>query len=67
MPTLEELQAVQSECLADDLAIEDRMLQWNLDDARAYFESGGAVAPKHAADDAEQQQVAEELHDGAAS
>ncbi len=42
----EELEALQAESMADDVEIElDRMSRWTADEARAYIESGGAVAP----------------------
>eukprot|EP00962_Isochrysis_galbana_P004955 scaffold1365_cov121-Isochrysis_galbana.AAC.4 len=42
--TLEELEAIQSDLMADDVAIDfDRMRLWDKDKAMAYFESGGAL------------------------
>jgi pimeloyl-ACP methyl ester carboxylesterase len=44
--TCEDLERLQGECLADDVAIEfDRMRLWSEAEAKAYFESGGVDAP----------------------
>jgi hypothetical protein len=42
--TLEELQELQSDLLADDVEIDfDRMRLWDKEKATAYFESGGTL------------------------
>ena len=44
--TLDELEEIQAEALADDVEIDlARMQLWVAEEARAYFESGGTVAP----------------------
>ena len=44
--TLAELEAVQQDALADDVAIDfERMKVWSLEEAEKYFESGGTEAP----------------------
>jgi len=44
--TLDELEQIQSEALADDVEIDlARMQLWAAEEARAYFESGGTVVP----------------------
>eukprot|EP00966_Prymnesium_polylepis_P258483 5970728-Prymnesium_polylepis.1 len=46
MPTtLARLEELRAEAIADDLAIEDRMLSWTEAQAAEYFESGGAAVP----------------------
>ena len=48
--TLEQLESIQAEALADDVEIDlDRMSLWTAEAAEAYFESGGAVEPAAAA------------------
>ena len=42
------LEALRSEAFADDLEIEDVMLEWNEAAARAFFETGGVTRPKQA-------------------
>ena len=47
--TLEQLQELQQEAMADDVSIEfERMKLWSPDEARTYFESGGTDAPTEA-------------------
>jgi hypothetical protein len=42
--TLEELEAIQSDLMADDVPIDfDRMSLWDKGKATAYFESGGSL------------------------
>ena len=44
--TLDELEEIQAEALADDVEIDlARMQLWVAEEARAYFESGGTVVP----------------------
>ena len=44
--TLEELQEIQADAMADDLEIDfDKMSLWSKDEATEYFESGGDVVP----------------------
>ena len=44
--TLDELQALQDEFLADDLSIDlERMSLWTEDEARHYFETGEEPTP----------------------
>ena len=45
-----ELQSIQAEALADDLAVEDHMLEWTREEAQAFFESGGTQEPPPAAE-----------------
>ena len=46
MLSVAELEAIQAEYLADDIAIEfERMRVWTADAARKYFESGGLEVP----------------------
>ena len=46
MLTLDELEQIQAEALADDVEIDlARMRLWATEEARAYFESGGTVVP----------------------
>ena len=52
MPGLsrETLESVRAECFADDIAIDiDKMERWTEEEARSYFESGGAAEPSVAA------------------
>ena len=50
MPTtLEELRDLQLECFADDVPVQERMCSWTIEQARAYFESGGVEPPSPAA------------------
>ena len=45
--TLEELQEIQMDAIADDIPIElERMKLWSEDEARYYFENGGEEMPK---------------------
>eukprot|EP00967_Tisochrysis_lutea_P118653 scaffold192973_cov34-Tisochrysis_lutea.AAC.5 len=41
--------ASQDECLADDVALPPDATDWTEEEARAYFESGGAVRPREVA------------------
>ena len=43
--TIEELQEIQSDLMCDDIALTDHMLGWTVDEAKAYFESGGFDVP----------------------
>ena len=44
--TLEELQEIQADAMADDLEIDfDKMSLWSKEEATEYFESGGDVVP----------------------
>uniref|UniRef100_A0A7S4BN38 Calcineurin-like phosphoesterase domain-containing protein n=1 Tax=Chrysotila carterae TaxID=13221 RepID=A0A7S4BN38_CHRCT len=45
MPTMHEIESVRAELFADDLELEDCMVDWSLDDVVAYFESGGIRRP----------------------
>ena len=46
MPSLAELEAIRANAFADDLEIEDEMLEWTEAAAQAYFETGGIARPK---------------------
>ena len=39
--TRAELQALREEYLADDIEIDDEMLEWSREEASVFFESGG--------------------------
>ena len=39
------VQALQAEHFADDVPIEPSMVHWSLEQAKAFFESGGDVRP----------------------
>ena len=43
--TIEELQEIQSNLMCDDITLADHMLGWTVDEATAYFESGGFAVP----------------------
>ena len=44
--SLEQIQFIQFECMADDIPIEfDIMRTWRAEDVREFFESGGATRP----------------------
>ena len=43
--SLGELEEVQASCYADDVPIEPSMVHWSLEQAKAFFESGGDVRP----------------------
>ena len=45
MLTLEQLTTLQSEAMADNVAIAEKMRMWTEEQARLYFESGGTVEP----------------------
>eukprot|EP00327_Prymnesium_parvum_P026768 CAMPEP_0113274730 /NCGR_PEP_ID=MMETSP0008_2-20120614/24561_1 /TAXON_ID=97485 /ORGANISM="Prymnesium parvum" /LENGTH=79 /DNA_ID=CAMNT_0000124375 /DNA_START=135 /DNA_END=370 /DNA_ORIENTATION=- /assembly_acc=CAM_ASM_000153 len=46
MPTRAELERIQFEAMADDIAIDmETMSLWTEEQAKTYFESGGTVAP----------------------
>ena len=45
MLTVEELRAIQSDCMADDVPIDDSMFAWTAEQVIEFFESGGEVRP----------------------
>ena len=50
--TLSELEALREDFLAEDVEIDiEKMQNWTIEDAEAYFESGGEVEPKAKSDD----------------
>ena len=45
--TVAQLEALQAECMADDIPLEPEiMAKWQIEEVQIFFESGGEVRPK---------------------